>query len=250
MRAAHHVHEPVSTAADAQSLADRAGVTICRDHVVVVSACIRYRRAVSRGARPDYLASGVSQFELGQPGLKGMLVQIDEPSTSSGPPRILPSVRCTPTQTDPDGFRSDFRLAFGIGAERASLVRPDGYVAWRSTEMPAEPVASLVDALVRAACTTGNAFERCRGNVSHADVRVQALLSRRALRFGLGKRRCRRPQSRTTFEETVSSDLRVGGRRCRPPTRVTLQSLGSLVHGFKVVSLQRVLLEASRVARL
>jgi 2-polyprenyl-6-methoxyphenol hydroxylase-like FAD-dependent oxidoreductase len=46
----------------------------------------------------------------------------------------------------------DFQLAFGIGAEGASLVRPDGYVAWRSNQRPADPPAAIAAALSRAAC--------------------------------------------------------------------------------------------------
>ncbi|MEJ1960312.1 MAG: hypothetical protein WDO56_01645 [Gammaproteobacteria bacterium] len=40
-----------------------------------------------------------------------------------------------------------FRKSFGIGSSGASLVRPDGYVAWRSLEMPANPAAALIDCL-------------------------------------------------------------------------------------------------------
>jgi hypothetical protein len=40
-----------------------------------------------------------------------------------------------------------FRAAFGLGATGASLIRPDGYVAWRSTELPANPSGALGDAL-------------------------------------------------------------------------------------------------------
>lgn len=48
---------------------------------------------------------------------------------------------------DPASFRSDFRSAFGIGPAGASLVRPDGYVAWRSCDLPADPAGALTDAL-------------------------------------------------------------------------------------------------------
>jgi 2-polyprenyl-6-methoxyphenol hydroxylase-like FAD-dependent oxidoreductase len=41
------------------------------------------------------------------------------------------------------------RAAFGLGPGGASLVRPDGYVAWRSTGMPADPTRALNDALGR-----------------------------------------------------------------------------------------------------
>jgi putative polyketide hydroxylase len=39
------------------------------------------------------------------------------------------------------------RKAFGIGFGGASLIRPDGFVAWRSVELPDDPVAGLADAL-------------------------------------------------------------------------------------------------------
>ncbi|MFT3772353.1 MAG: hypothetical protein QM820_43720 [Minicystis sp.] len=45
--------------------------------------------------------------------------------------------------TDPDALRK----AFGLDAGGASLVRPDGYVAWRSIELPADPARSLIEAL-------------------------------------------------------------------------------------------------------
>ena len=45
--------------------------------------------------------------------------------------------------SDDDGLRA----AFGIQASGASLVRPDGYVAWRSIEVPADPDGALEDAL-------------------------------------------------------------------------------------------------------
>jgi 2-polyprenyl-6-methoxyphenol hydroxylase-like FAD-dependent oxidoreductase len=39
-----------------------------------------------------------------------------------------------------------FCAAFGIGLAGASLVRPDGYVAWRSTDLPPDPVEALAAA--------------------------------------------------------------------------------------------------------
>ncbi len=41
----------------------------------------------------------------------------------------------------------DFRTAFGITATGASLIRPDGYIAWRCTREPDDPTAALTDAL-------------------------------------------------------------------------------------------------------
>lgn len=49
--------------------------------------------------------------------------------------------------TDAEKLRSDFRRAFGIGPEGASLVRPDGYIAWRSVARPNDPAEALTSAL-------------------------------------------------------------------------------------------------------
>ena len=46
---------------------------------------------------------------------------------------------------------ADFQLAFGIGPSGASLVRPDGYVAWRARGLPADPAASLAEAVRKVA---------------------------------------------------------------------------------------------------
>jgi hypothetical protein len=40
------------------------------------------------------------------------------------------------------------RAALGLGKGGASLVRPDGTIAWRSVELPADPARVLTDALV------------------------------------------------------------------------------------------------------
>jgi hypothetical protein len=42
-----------------------------------------------------------------------------------------------------------FRTTFGLESSGASLVRPDGHVAWRAVELPADPNGTLVDALRR-----------------------------------------------------------------------------------------------------
>jgi putative polyketide hydroxylase len=46
---------------------------------------------------------------------------------------------------DPEAFLK----AFGMGSAGASLIRPDGYVAWRSTGFPSDPLRELADALRR-----------------------------------------------------------------------------------------------------
>ena len=43
----------------------------------------------------------------------------------------------------------DLPNAFGIGRYGASLIRPDGFVAWRTAEFITDPAAALTDALVR-----------------------------------------------------------------------------------------------------
>ena len=62
----------------------------------------------------------------------------------------LSAVEVEVAPADPEAFRTDFRTAFGIGPAGASLVRPDGYVAWRSNGMPDDPEGALTDALARA----------------------------------------------------------------------------------------------------
>ena len=63
----------------------------------------------------------------------------------------LARVPCHATPVDEAVFRRDVRAAFGIGTQGASLIRPDGYVAWRSCEGPADPTAALTAALARVA---------------------------------------------------------------------------------------------------
>ncbi|MFI5775583.1 FAD-dependent monooxygenase [Nocardia sp. NPDC051570] len=40
-----------------------------------------------------------------------------------------------------------FRVTYGLGASGAVLVRPDGYIAWRAVDAPADPARALADAL-------------------------------------------------------------------------------------------------------
>jgi len=46
---------------------------------------------------------------------------------------------------------ADLRAALSIGSAGASLVRPDGYVAWRARELPSEPLEELCASLARVA---------------------------------------------------------------------------------------------------
>jgi putative polyketide hydroxylase len=62
----------------------------------------------------------------------------------------LAAVRYDVAPSDPVDPRA-FRKAFGIGPTGASLVRPDGSVAWRSTELPKDPAGVVAEALRKAA---------------------------------------------------------------------------------------------------
>jgi putative polyketide hydroxylase len=42
-------------------------------------------------------------------------------------------------------FGADVSSAYGIGDDGASLVRPDGFVAWRSSSSAADPLQTLTD---------------------------------------------------------------------------------------------------------
>jgi putative polyketide hydroxylase len=52
--------------------------------------------------------------------------------------------------SDPEGLRS----AFGLEAGGASLVRPDGYVAWRSGHLPSDPLSAVAGALEQVSFAT------------------------------------------------------------------------------------------------
>lgn len=52
--------------------------------------------------------------------------------------------------------REVFRNALGLSDKGASLIRPDGYIAWRITDMPPEPVGVLNAVLAQVAFTTSS----------------------------------------------------------------------------------------------
>jgi len=56
-----------------------------------------------------------------------------------------------------------FGESFGVSAQGASLVRPDGVVAWRSSQMPSDPAAVLLQAVTQATCR-GRAAEPRRAD--------------------------------------------------------------------------------------
>jgi 2-polyprenyl-6-methoxyphenol hydroxylase-like FAD-dependent oxidoreductase len=57
---------------------------------------------------------------------------------------------------DPEALRA----AFGLVAAGASLVRPDGYVAWRSTHLPRDPAGILTDSIGQAASAARRTLAR------------------------------------------------------------------------------------------
>ncbi|MBJ6765072.1 FAD-dependent monooxygenase [Myxococcaceae bacterium JPH2] len=49
---------------------------------------------------------------------------------------------------------SAFRSAYGVSPGGATLIRPDGYIAWRAIDLPDSPAQSLAEALSTTACVT------------------------------------------------------------------------------------------------
>lgn len=68
---------------------------------------------------------------------------------------LLAAVQCRPSPMAIEAFRKGFRAAFGLGPDGASLVRPDGYIAWRSSDVPANAEQVLFEVLARTACENG-----------------------------------------------------------------------------------------------
>lgn len=66
-------------------------------------------------------------------------------------------VRCTLVSATAPADSDAFAEAFGVTSEGASLIRPDGYVAWRSVDMPDTPADAVGDALARAAAMGAHA---------------------------------------------------------------------------------------------
>ncbi|GGP08619.1 FAD-dependent oxidoreductase [Oceanobacillus neutriphilus] len=58
--------------------------------------------------------------------------------------------------SDPEVFRE----AFGLGHTGATLVRPDGYIAWRSADMPENPHCTLTKAVELVSSSVARALEK------------------------------------------------------------------------------------------
>lgn len=75
------------------------------------------------------------------------------PAVSLAVARTGIQLRCVRTGIDiVPADRGAFRSAFGLGDAGASLIRPDGFIAWRSVGMPADPARALTDAFGSVSC--------------------------------------------------------------------------------------------------
>jgi putative polyketide hydroxylase len=82
-----------------------------------------------------------------QPLSKGLLTATCLAQTAAD----LAVIQCEAMPHDSEAFRKDFRVAFGIGPQGASLIRPDGFVAWRCTDLPSDPTGAVTNALAKVA---------------------------------------------------------------------------------------------------
>jgi hypothetical protein len=73
---------------------------------------------------------------------------VDDAVDELGTPLVCVHVGSDVWADDDDGFRR----AFGLGRTGASLVRPDGYIAWRSADLPLDPSETLTDVLAVTSC--------------------------------------------------------------------------------------------------
>jgi hypothetical protein len=77
-------------------------------------------------------------------GQRWVLLADDEqwrPAVAQAGEQLGIELKCLHVDVRPDDPEA-FRRAFGLGMTGASLVRPDGHVAWRSTDLPAGPRAA------------------------------------------------------------------------------------------------------------
>jgi hypothetical protein len=84
-----------------------------------------------------------------QPLSQGQLTDEDLAKAESELASVMDG-RTLPDPVDPVAFLT----AFGVSPAGASLIRPDGYVAWRSTGFPLAPARELANALRRVSRST------------------------------------------------------------------------------------------------
>jgi 2-polyprenyl-6-methoxyphenol hydroxylase-like FAD-dependent oxidoreductase len=136
-----------------------------------------YRSAAILGAGPELVAAATPDVWAGQPGTRAPHTWIRRPSGERistldlfqrGWVLLIADERWTlPVATvrdelgidvracrlDADFFAdgAEFLRAYGIDRTGASLIRPDGYIAWRAVTAPADRTATLREALARVA---------------------------------------------------------------------------------------------------
>ncbi len=65
--------------------------------------------------------------------------------------RLGLALECVSTETLASAEADAVRAAYGLGMSGASLIRPDGYIAWRCADRPSDPLAALTAALAQGA---------------------------------------------------------------------------------------------------
>jgi 2-polyprenyl-6-methoxyphenol hydroxylase-like FAD-dependent oxidoreductase len=89
-----------------------------------------------------WLSEGKSTVDLVR---RGWVLLTDSDTWSVRPETPEIPLECHLVDSD------EFRAAFGLRPGGASLIRPDGYIAWRSPDLPADPATELAEALARVA---------------------------------------------------------------------------------------------------
>ncbi|MEE3062453.1 MAG: FAD-dependent monooxygenase [Actinomycetota bacterium] len=79
-----------------------------------------------------------------------------------------------------------FPTAYGLGPTGATLIRPDGYIAWRTTEIPVAPETALREAFSRVASLASQPSLEQRLERLEAVVTIQQLMARYALAVDAG----------------------------------------------------------------
>ena len=92
-----------------------------------------------------WVSSGVSTLDLFGPGFA-----LIRGRDAAGWDAVAETVaRELGVAVGPEPADADVAAAYGIGGTGASLVRPDGFVAWRCAELPEDPTGALREALRR-----------------------------------------------------------------------------------------------------
>lgn len=86
------------------------------------------------------------------------------------------------------GEPDTFEHAYGIESTGATLIRPDGYIAWRTHTAPPDPFRELANVLAAVAAATRGAATESRISCPSADSVSRAAGRRGELGGHVGKR--------------------------------------------------------------